>query len=124
MDSTGGYVSGRSMGREHGVGVPDFLVVKATLHLDGDIALVVIEVKRKNESTDNARVQIRRYLNLLKPKAGRHPRLLGLLILGATTEVSTLRDGTHDTDIVEHPSVLTAQAPFLQLLHDIAILYP
>ncbi|KIL56343.1 hypothetical protein M378DRAFT_17159 [Amanita muscaria Koide BX008] len=83
-------------GSEVGVGIPDFIVVKATEAKDNDRVLLVVEIKSSDRTAGDAAEQLGNYLAAFSHKniAGTQEPLFnvlyGLLIVGKKVQLLTL----------------------------------
>ncbi|KAF8872461.1 hypothetical protein BD779DRAFT_343429 [Infundibulicybe gibba] len=84
-----------------GIRYPDFIIVKATGNLNKDKILLIVEVKRSDESRAAAQLQIAAQLRMAENKH-RVRFLQGLLVMGGVTEGYFL-DDSEEAGVVSEP---------------------
>ncbi|GLB39460.1 hypothetical protein LshimejAT787_0606220 [Lyophyllum shimeji] len=100
---------------------PDFIVVKGTDGLNGDRILLIVEVKKGDDSLVAARMQIELYLTMAADKR-RVPFLQGLLVMGATTECYFLDSLDGNPGDVSNPvQFLTTGMALQTRIHGVAV---
>lgn len=85
--------------------VPDFLVVKGSEELGKDKVLVLVEVKRRRESTQSAIEQVDNYLEALQSK-GYAKEFVAFLVLGKETGVEEQWGRRHSQKFVTAQSTV------------------
>ena len=82
VDSYNQAVQPRGEGNEADVKIPDFIVVKGSPTLTGDVPLLVVEVKHDDSGYDTAKNQITEYMDAFSDKF-EGVKINGLLVLGS-----------------------------------------
>ncbi|KAF8884343.1 hypothetical protein BD779DRAFT_1472108 [Infundibulicybe gibba] len=102
-----------------GIRYPDFIVVKATKSLTNDTILLVVEVKKDDDSRAAARLQICKYLEIAAGKR-RAKFLQGLLVMGKRSECYRFGGG-EEGSIGDAFSFPTTSAELNAITHRIAV---
>lgn len=89
-------VQPRGQGEETNVKIPDFIVVKGSATLSGDVPLLIVEVKRDESDDVIARNQITNYMGAFITKFG-NMKLKAALVQGSRVSIySDLRHNIAD----------------------------
>ncbi|KAF8815506.1 hypothetical protein BYT27DRAFT_7128975 [Phlegmacium glaucopus] len=125
IDSYGGEVLSRDQrGGEKGVLVPDFIVVKATSSLYMDRVLLIVEIKRHDESPLVAHEQLLAYMEAFADKTkyfdgGKlFEQLYGMLVMGNQASLFTVKHNEEAVITIFHDM---NSVEVQQFLRDIAI---
>ena len=118
MDTDDSYAQRTRQGVKN-IGIPDFVVVKATGALDGDCIVLVIEVKKREWGKRRALFQLSRYLAIAAKKTSVRP-LRGVLIRGRICTIIEYDEAMEHADLDSALEMATAGEEFNEFMNRIA----